>query len=370
MVLQNQTTSAYIHIPFCKSKCKYCSFISFTSYEKRLGYLYSLLKEIDYYYNKEPLKTLYIGGGTPSVMQIEDLQKITDKFEYDYDAEKTIELNPNDVTREYMSGLKELGFNRISIGSQSFDNNILELIGRRHNAKEIISAVEISKEAGFDNISLDLIYGLPTQTVEGFEKDLKKAISLGIEHISLYGLKIDNGCYFYNNMPDNLPNDDIQADMYILAGEITSQNGFEHYEISNYSKKGYNSRHNTNYWKCGRYYGFGVSAHGYTENERYSNYNTLEEYMNNPTSHEYGKFLTKEEELQERIFLGLRLTEGINPEDINSEFNIDFNKKYNSVIKKYLSTGHLEKTSYGYKLSDNKKTNGFLLSNIILSEFI
>jgi len=220
--------SAYLHIPFCKSKCKYCSFVSFVNEDKKTGYLYSLLKEIDYNYSGECLDTLYIGGGTPSVIEAADLKKIYNKFNLSESAEKTIEINPNDVTPDYMKQLYDIGFNRISIGAQSFDNNILNLIGRRHSSDEIYRAVEIIQNTGFNNISLDLIYGLPEQTIDGFKHDLNEAIKLGIQHISLYGLKIDEGCYFYNHLPQNLPDDDIQADMYLLAGEVTSNNGFEH----------------------------------------------------------------------------------------------------------------------------------------------
>ena len=362
--------SVYIHIPFCKSKCKYCSFVSFENHEKKKGYIYSLLKEIDYYYNKENLKTFYIGGGTPSLLEISDLKKLVSKFNFDNDCECTIELNPNDITKEYLNDLKEMGFNRLSIGSQSFDDNILKQIGRRHSSNEIIKSVTTARECGFNNISLDLIYGLPNQTIDGFKTDLEKLITLDVEHISLYGLKIDEGCYFYHNMPENLPDDDTQADMYLLAGEITSKNSYNHYEISNYSKPDKYSRHNSNYWECGEYYGFGISAHGYIDGVRYSNYSTLEEYMDSPCSHEYGKFLTKEEQLEERIFLGLRLARGINVAQINRDFKINFDEKYKSTLDKYLSSGHIIKTEEGYKLSDDKETNGFLLSNLILSEFV
>ena len=362
--------SAYIHIPFCKSKCNYCSFVSFPNQEKKLGYIFSLLKEIDYYYDSTPLKTLYIGGGTPSVLETEHLKKIIGKFYFEDNAEITIEVNPNDVTKEYMSELRSLGFNRISMGAQSFDDNILKLIGRRHNSDEIYKAVEITKSAGFDNISLDLIYGLPTQTIENFEHDLNEIIKLDTQHLSLYGLKIEDGCYFYNHYPSDVPDDDVQADMYLLAGEITSANGFEHYEISNYSKPNFHSQHNTNYWKCGQYYGFGLSAHGYVDEVRYSNYSDLNKYLDSPTSHEFGKFLNKKEMLEEKIFLGLRLAEGINISEINKEFDINFDEKYKTVLTKYLDSGHILKTDKGYKFSDNKDTNGFLLSNLILSEFI
>ncbi len=362
--------SVYIHIPFCVKKCKYCSFTSFETLEKRKGYLYSLLKEIDYYYKGEPLKTFYIGGGTPSVMELNELKKIVDKFNFEDICERTIELNPNDVTLDYANGLKELGFNRVSLGSQTFDDKLLKLIGRRHTSSEIIMAVKSLKNAGFMNISLDLIYGLPNQTISGFKTDLEKVFELDVQHISLYGLKIDEGSYFYKHYPENLPDDDCQADMYLLANKFVKEHGFEHYEISNYSKPNFKSLHNSNYWRCGEYYGFGVSAHGFEGDIRYSNTTNLVEYMNDPTDRLMGKFLTKQEKLEERIFLGFRLEEGINIKEINEEFSIDFDKKYYKVIDKYLSSKHIVKTENGYKLNNEVENNGFLLSNMILSEFI
>ncbi|MCD8378015.1 MAG: radical SAM family heme chaperone HemW [Candidatus Gastranaerophilales bacterium] len=362
--------SVYIHIPFCKSKCRYCSFVSFENQERKKGYIYSLLKEIDYYYRMEELETFYIGGGTPSVLTISEIEKIVSKFGFDPICEKTIELNPNDVTEEYLSGLKSLGFNRLSIGAQSFDDKILMLIGRRHSADEIIHSVKTARNAGFDNISLDLIYGLPEQTIDSFKNDLITLINLDVEHISLYGLKIDEGCCFYECMPENLPDDDTQADMYLLAGEICTNHGYVHYEISNYSKPDYYSRHNVNYWRCGEYYGFGLSAHGYNCGIRYSDCCILDDYLADPVSREYGKFLTGKEKLDEKIFLGFRLSEGIDISEINSEFNINFELKYQTVLKKYVSEGYILKTDKGYRLSDSRDKNGFLLSNVILSEFI
>lgn len=362
------TQSVYIHIPFCVKKCKYCSFVSFESLQNRKGYLYSLLKEIDYYYRGEALKTFYVGGGTPSVMSVDEIRKIVQKFEFEPDCERTIELNPNDVTDELARGLNILGFNRVSLGAQSFDDEILEAIGRRHKADEVVRAVEILKDNGLKNISLDLIYGLPNQTLEGFERDLRRIFELDVQHISLYGLKIDEGSYFYEHEPEGLPDDDIQADMYLLANRLVRENGFEHYEVSNYAKAGFNSRHNTNYWRCGEYYGFGVSAHGYEDGVRYSNTANLSEYMNNPGSHEYGEFLTVQKQLEERIFLGFRLEEGIDVGQINNDFNIDFEDRYSEVLRKY--SDYFIKTDKGYKLSNDNEKNGFLISNIILSDFL
>ena len=357
--------SVYIHIPFCKSKCKYCSFVSFTNFEKKLGYIFSLLKEIDTNYNGENLKTLYFGGGTPSLVEVEYLKKIIDKFNFETDCEITLELNPDDASLEYLISLRKIGINRLSIGSQSFDDNILKFIGRRHDSEQIIKAVNLAQEAGFGNISLDLIYGLPTQTVEVLQKDLETITGLGVQHISTYGLKIEEGSFFYSHLPKNLPDDDTQADMYIMVNKYLESKGYKRYEISNFALEGYESKHNLNYWNNDEYYGFGVSAHGYVDGIRYSNFTTLEEYLNNPSQHECGHFLTETEKLEEEIFLGFRKECGIDVGKIKTLYNIDFEDKYKDVLRKY-EPKYIVKTDVGYKLT----LEGVMLSNNVLCEFI
>ena len=356
--------SAYIHIPFCRSKCKYCSFVSFAREDLITGYIYSLLKEISENYCGEVLKTLYFGGGTPSLVPVNLLGKLINKFKISSDTEITVEINPDDANSEYFEGLKSVGVNRISIGSQTFNDNILEKIGRRHNSKQTEAAVIQAKKAGFDNISADLIYGLPTQTLDGLKQDIDKFLSLDIQHISTYGLKIESSSFWGKNPPESIPDDDTQADMYELINKILENNKFYRYEISNFSKNGFESKHNLNYWNNSEYYGFGVSAHGYVDGVRYSNYCELEKYMENPSTREFGKFLTVQEKLEEEIFLGFRKTEGINIEKINSEFGIDFEKKYKQILQKY--TDYLIRTQSGYALN----LQGVLLSNVILADFL
>ena len=351
--------NVYIHIPFCKSKCKYCSFVSFSELEKKTLYLNTLKEEINHYYKNELLKTLYFGGGTPSLLSIDEFKELINLFKTDKNTEITAELNPETLTLEYLKGLHGIGINRISIGCQTFDDNILKLIGRRHNSKQVLQAVEMAKQSGFDNINLDFIYGLPNQNLKGFTNDLKKAVSLKIQHISLYGLKIEENCYFYKNMPENIADDDMQAQMYIEA--IETLKDFEHYEISNFGKP---SKHNLNYWNNNTYYGFGVSAHGYCDNIRYSNALTLDEYIKNPTKHKEEIILTPQQQLEEEIFLGFRKTEGININEINKKFSIDFERKYADILDKYKQ--YFIKTDTNYALN----TNGILISNCILSEFL
>ena len=358
--------SVYIHIPFCKSKCKYCAFVSFANEnnESILTYIYSLLKEINDNYNGEKLKTLYIGGGTPSIIPTEMLKKIVDKFNLDDNTEVTIELNPDDIDEDYLKRLKSIKFNRLSFGAQTFNNRILKLIGRRHNAEKIKTAVLLAKKCNFENISIDLIYGLPEQTIEDVKKDLEIFLSLDIPHLSTYGLKIEENSYFGIHKPNSLPDDDIQAEMYEVIAKFLTKNDYKHYEISNYAKEGYESKHNNNYWENREYYGFGVAAHGYVNGIRYSNYCELAKYIDSPSNHEYGKFLTQQEKLEEEIFLGFRLAKGINIEKINQNYNIDFNDKYKNILERY--SEYLIKTGNGYSFN----LQGMLLSNEILSEFI
>lgn len=372
--------SAYIHIPFCKSKCAYCSFVSFNRLEKITGYVYALLKDISDNYCGEKLRTLYFGGGTPSLLPIDLLSKIIKKFNFQNNYELTMEINPDDANLEYFSALKSLGVNRLSLGSQTFDDEILKLIGRRHDSSAIVSAVKLAKEAGFTNISVDLIYGLPLQTLDSLKNDLEKFLELDIQHISTYGLKIEEGskwgrgkCIKGDTLAISigeemteicLPDDDAQADMYELINNTLEKNGYYRYEVSNFAKSGYESKHNLNYWDNNEYYGFGCAAHGYVNGIRYSNYSTLDEYMAKPSTHELGHTLSQQEKLEEEIFLGFRKRSGINVNKINERFGIDFNSKYKNILEKYRD--FIEATSCGYTLN----LKGVLISNLILSEFI
>ena len=382
--------NAYIHIPFCKGKCNYCAFVSFCDFDLKDKYISALISQIKSEYKGETLETLYFGGGTPSLLPIDDFEKIISLFKFENNAEITVEVNPDSVDESYLLRLKSLGINRISIGSQTFDDEILKIIGRIHNSNQIKTAVKLAKEAGFKNISLDLIYGLPTQDLNGFERDLHEVIDLDAQHVSLYGLKIEEGCHFFNNPPQALSSDlDLQADMYLKAVEMLTNTGFEHYEISNFSKKSYNSKHNLNYWNNSTYYGFGCSASGYIDavgqvcptldhnhgsrsgiparqgkGVRYTNQNDLNKYIQNPLSKISEQELSKEEILEEAIFLGFRKIAGINVNDINQKFGIDFKNKYGRILCKYQE--FFVKTDNGYALN----LSGLLISNEILAEFI
>ncbi len=354
--------SAYIHIPFCKSKCKYCSFVSYVK-DVENSYFDALLKDIDINYQGEELNTLYFGGGTPSLVDIKIIEKVLSRFNLAESCEVTFEMNPDDSDIEYLKGLKSLGVNRLSMGSQTFDDNVLKLIGRRHTSSDTIKAVENAKTAGFDNISLDLIYGLPDGV--NIKNDLNIITNLDIQHISTYGLKIEEGSHFYIYPPKNLPDDDMQADMYLEINDYLSARGYQRYEISNFARKGFESRHNLNYWNNEEYYGFGAAAHGYVNGVRYSNFLSLKDYSQNPSGFAEVHKVSQQEKLEEAIFLRFRKESGVNIEKINKDFEIDFDNKYKSILNKYLPQ-YIQKTPYGYKLT----LEGVLLSNNILAEFI
>lgn len=355
--------STYIHIPFCRKKCRYCSFYSVANLSAREQYVEALLSEImacDSIAQKTPQKTIYFGGGTPSLLSLSDFERILSCFDFDNNAEITVEINPEGIEPDYLRGLYKLGVNRLSIGVQSFDDEILKVIGRGHCADDSKRAFKQAREAGFENISIDLMYGLPGQDLNGWERDLRTALELAPEHISLYGLKIDEGCYFYKNPPKNLPDDDLQADMYLKAVEVLKAGGFKHYEISNFARKGREGHHNLNYWQLGYYNGFGAGASGFYEQGRYKNSQNLNGWQKVSEGDNSPQSL-----LEEEIFLGFRLLGdydgflgGVDAEKLEG--------KYAPQLKKFLETGHIIKRGKRYFLT----LKGVLVSNSILCEFV
>ncbi len=358
--------SAYIHIPFCRQKCRYCSFVSFPLLERKNEYLNALKQQVSFEYKGDELQTLYLGGGTPSLLSVKEIDELLSLFSISSGAEVTIEINPETVDEDYFRELAKTCVNRLSIGSQSFDDNILDVIGRRHKAEDVFRVVKDAQNAGFDNISLDFIYGLPNQSLDSFVADLKIAVGLGIQHISLYGLKIEEGCYFYNHIPKNLADDELQVEMYYSAVDFLTSCGFEHYEISNFSFEGKYSRHNVNYWKNQEYYGFGLAAHGYVDGVRYSNAENFEIFLSDCRKKDFVQNLSVQERLEEEIFLGLRLLGGINIANINKKYFIDFEDRYKKVLKKHIANGLLVRINGVYKLT----LKGVTLSNYVLADFI
>ena len=356
----------YIHIPFCIRKCHYCSFISGIDLKYKDIYLDALNKQINNTYRNEKIKTLYIGGGTPSLLDINDIKNITKHFKLENNSEITLEVNPETVDEIKFHKIREIGINRLSIGIQSFNDNILKSIGRNHCRKDILKSIKTIKKCGFNNISIDLIYGLPNQNITILRQDLEQSIDLEIQHISTYGLKIEKNSFFGKNRPQNLPDDEQQAEMYMELCSELRKNNLEHYEISNFPKKNYESQHNCAYWKNQNYYGFGLNASGYEGKKRYRNTDIFKAYIENPNLKAEETELTESEILEEEIFLALRLRTGINIEEINKKFNIRFLDKYQNIIKKYTELNLLKKENNKLYLTEE----GFLLSNEIMTEFI
>ena len=352
----------YIHIPFCIKKCNYCSFVSFCADKKVYGQYFDALKKELEYKNPQNLKTLYIGGGTPSCIPIEFYREL--KFDFEQDYEFTFEVNPKTVDFSYLKKLRSLGINRLSIGVQSFDDDILVQIGRLHDAKEAVECVKQAQDAGFDNISIDLIYGLPNQTMQIWKETLKKALSLGVQHISTYGLKIEEGTPFGQNPPENLPDEDLCADMYVECVKTLTKAGFKHYEISNFALPKFESKHNLNYWKNAPYIACGVAAHGYENGVRYENTTDFETYLKNPLKPAKTTILTPKDILAEAIFLELRTKEGVELEEFKTLYDVDFEVEYAEQLSKYCDF---------FELKDGKislTTEGFMVSNVILAEFV
>ncbi|MCM1035184.1 MAG: radical SAM family heme chaperone HemW [Paludibacter sp.] len=322
----------YLHIPFCKSRCKYCDFYSTTLLSKREEYVATLLQEIqlrqDYLPDKQ-LQTIYIGGGTPSLLTEQSLKQIIEQIRTYYDvlqdAEITLEANPGDLNAQKLYTLRNIGFNRLSIGIQSFQPHLLQLMGRRHLAEDAIRAVKQAQQQGFYNISIDLIYGLPNQTQQEWEADLHTALSLNVQHISTYCLSYENGTPFADMLGKGelTPIDDDRANqMYETAIATLQQHYFTHYEVSNFCKDGFRSRHNSSYWNNTPYIGIGAAAHSYNGQSRQWNIDNLQQYIQGVQTQclNYEKeILTDTDRYNERVMLALRTAEGIDLTNLSNQ---------------------------------------------------
>ena len=322
--------SVYIHIPFCNSICSYCDFCKFLNNDIwASNYLTYLKKEIDKYYEKDMVKTLYIGGGTPSCLSYDNLIKlfkIIRVFRLSSDYEFTYECNINDLSEEFLIFLKENGVNRLSIGVESFNKYKLKYLNRKHNKKDIFSKIALARKIGFDNINIDIIYALPIEDMSILKSDIKYALKLKVDHISTYSLIIEDNTKIGITKMVPIPAE-LDASMYEYICDKLEDKNFIHYEISNFAKEGKMSRHNINYWLNNEYYGFGVGAHGYVHGVRYENTRSLNSYIN-------GKFLLKEdlisrqEQMDNEIMLGLRLLRGINVKDFFLKYQINIQEAY------------------------------------------
>ena len=349
--MQTKPTSAYVHIPFCTQICYYCDFSKvFIKNQPVDSYLEHLIEEYDSYDIKK-LRTLYIGGGTPTALSAPQLafllEKLTDKLDLSYLEELTIEANPGDLDQEKIAVLKDSPVNRVSLGVQTFNDRMLKQIGRSHSEKDIYENIANLKKADFDNISIDLIYALPKQTMEDVKTNVAKAISLDIPHMSLYSLILENHTVFMNRMRRGklpLPKEDLEAKMFDYIIAELEKAGFEHYEISNFSKPGFESRHNLMYWDNAEYYGIGAGASGYVDGIRYKNHGPIRHYLQaveagNARVQE--EVLTLKEQMEEEMFLGLRKKSGVSKKRFEEKFGLSFEDQYGAVVSELTEQGLL-----------------------------
>ena len=349
--MQAKPSSAYVHIPFCTQICYYCDFSKvFIKNQPVDAYLEHLIQETRSY-EIGKLRTLYIGGGTPTALSAQqlaylltELPKVMDLSEVE---EFTIEANPGDLDPDKIAVLKESQVNRVSLGVQTFDNKMLKKIGRSHQEQDIYDNIRHLKQAGFDNISIDLIYALPGQTMDQVKENVAKAIDLDIPHMSLYSLILENHTVFMNRMRRGklpLPKEELEAEMFEYIIEELEKAGFEHYEISNFSKPSFESRHNLVYWDNAEYYGLGAGASGYVDGIRYKNHGPIRHYLE---AVEAGKAriteeqLTLEEKMEEELFLGLRKKTGVSKARFEEKFGISFDQRYGQVVASLTEQGLL-----------------------------
>lgn len=330
----------YVHIPFCKKRCLYCDFFSTTLLERREEYVEALLREIQARRDEagEVIRTIYIGGGTPSTLEAQDIHRLLEAAGTHDAEEVTMELNPGDATPSYLQALRKTGINRLSIGIQSFQDDLLRLIGRRHNATQAVEAVQMAQEAGFDNLSIDLMYALPTQTMEQWKTDIETALRLGIQHISCYGLMYEEGTVMTQCVEAGTLeaiDEDTENAMYDYLCERLKEAGFVHYEVSNFALPGFEAKHNSSYWDGTPYIGVGAGAHSYIGNVRSWNVSELEAYIRGEAVREQ-ETLTERDLYNERIMLGLRTRQGI-----SSSFPV----QRRSVIDSKIQNGLLRETN-------------------------
>jgi len=375
----------YIHIPFCLEKCGYCAFVSCKPLKGELeNYHTLLLKEMQLASaNCQPAKSLdsiYFGGGTPSLLSPEQVAQIIDSaselFSLSPDVEITLEANPGTVDQERLSAFRAAGVNRLSLGIQTFDVDLLRCLGRVHDSDQARQAFQDARRAGFGNIGLDLIHGLPGQTLQQWHSDLQEVIRLAPEHISVYGLTVEDGTPFALRYPEDspdIPDDDQSAEMFEAADSVLPAAGYEHYEIANYARNSHRSKHNSGYWRRDGYLGLGAGAHSFLRKGfgfRFSNNETLEEYRASLAAcrlpYQDQHDLAREDAMAEFMFLGMRLFDGISSNDFEQEFGLSLQSVYGSVIDELIRIALLRYEQGLLRLT----RRGLLLSNQVFARFL
>lgn len=368
----------YIHVPFCVKKCNYCDFCSFDALkaEDKDLYVSSLCNELAHEseaLHGRTVDTVFFGGGTPSLLnekQFENIFSVIGKYYNRTDsAEVSAEINPATASMEKLRFMHSLGINRLSIGMQSLNDNELSSLGRAHTVSDFYNCFENARNAGFDNINVDLMYGIPEQSLSSFERTLDMTLSLGCEHISAYSLKIEEGTPFFKNRASlSLPDEDSEYSMYLLCAEKMKGAGYSHYEISNYAKVGRECRHNLRYWKDLEYIGAGVSAYSYFDNRRYGNTNNIADYISNSGICQKVNIesIGEREREYEYIMLALRLGCGIDDVEFKKLFGVSFFEKYGRAVRLFENSEFAEKKGTSFYLTDK----GMYVSNSIIYEFL
>ena len=349
-----KTPGLYIHIPFCLSKCHYCDFYSLTSISAVPDFIKTLFKEMEMYRKKfNPFDTVYIGGGTPSLLssqQLKDiLTSIQKNFDFTSDPETTIEANPADLDRSLLESMHDMGINRINIGIQSFDEKVLDFLSRRHSARQAISAIQASRKAGFQNIGLDLIYGVPGQDMGSWLDTLKQAIAFSPEHLSCYQLTLAAKTPLgirYQAGEFLMPGEELQYEFFVKTSEFLKDAGYIHYEVSNFARgTKYASRHNQKYWDHSPYLGLGPSAHSFRDNRRWWNHRSLEQYITEINAGilpvEETEILTTEQLRLEAFYLGLRTKKGVSLHDFKTRYRYDLFAEKREILNKLQEEGFI-----------------------------
>ena len=366
----------YVHIPFCVRKCQYCDFLSGPSDEETKDrYIEALLKEIRAAEHTEvyEIVSVFIGGGTPSALKAEAIASIMrtlqEQFFFCEDAEVTIEANPGTVDLEKLTIYRNVGINRLSLGLQSTDAEELKLLGRIHSYEEFLKSYEWAREVGFSNINIDLMFAIPGQTGEAWRQHLYQVAELNPEHISAYSLIIEEGTPFAEQNLD-LPDEDTEYQMYEDTAEILERYGYRQYEISNYAKQGYMCRHNAGYWQRREYLGFGLGASSLYRGMRFSNTRRMQEYLKESRNPDQIRkdvtVLSRNERIEEFMFLGLRMTEGISEKKFEENFDARLMDVYGDILQKYEETGFMEHIETKWRLT----RKGIHVSNHILADFL
>ena len=375
----------YLHIPFCVKKCNYCDFLSAPAGEEtRAAYVDALLEEIRGFDEPEDYEvvTVFFGGGTPSILPgqaiFRIMEALREKFSFRKEAEITLEANPGTVDKEKLSFYKKAGINRLSFGLQSADAEELKKLGRIHTWEKFLESFQLAREAGFSNINVDLMSALPGQTKESWEKTLRQVLALQPEHISAYSLIIEEGTPFYQlyekdverrdagEEPELIPSEEEERAMYEATGRILKEQGYLHYEISNYAKPGCECRHNLGYWQRRDYLGFGLGASTLLNPVRYKNTEDLEAYLGGDFSKKEFFVLTKDNQSEETMFLGLRVLEGVSKEQFREQFSCELRVVYRKELEKLEKEGLLEEEGDFVRLT----SRGIDLSNPVLAEFL